>query len=786
MGRSHSIRAGEAGGMMKQAILCIDDNIAVLNALQAELTDAIGNAYRIEIAQGGATALTLTETLLDEGYEIPLVVADYMMPGLKGDELLQQIHLRSPTTLKILLTEQADLKAIGNAISYTNLYRYIAKPWQSEDLQFTFKEAIHNYRQQQELVQKNEQLQQMNQTLQALNSEQAKLIEDLQKAEEKYRSLFENALEGIFQTSVDGRFLSANPALAHNLGYDSPEQLMNTLTDMRTQLYADPRCRDQFVALMQQHDRVSGFEAEGYRKDGSILWVSINARTVRDENGQLLYFQGFIQDISERKQAEKILADYQQTLEQQVTERTLALQQEITERQRIEQALRQSEAQYRAMVEDQTELICRFLPNGILTFVNGTYCRYFRQQPESLIGHTFTPMIPEADQYIPRQYFSTLSRENPFITYEHRVILPDGDVRWQQWTDRAIFDEEGNFVEFHAVGRDITDRKRAEIALQESETRFRQLSRATFEAIAITEAGTILDANQTFAHIFGYEPGEVIGMHTSNFVPLEFQNFIGEKLQSRDEGPYECPCIRKDGTTFPAEVRARFISFEERVIKIAAIRDITERKQVEAASVLEERNRMAREIHDTLAQSFAGIVIQLEALSRMSTLLPEDAQLCLIQVYDLAQSGLNEARRSVKALRPQLLEEGDLHSAIAEFVTQINASAIPSSVYQRVGVPYALPIDVENNLLRICQEAITNAIKHADAQAIYVELAYEQTCCSLRVKDNGQGLELSEPLLTRGFGLMGMEERARGIGGTFNLYSQPGQGTEVVVSIERS
>jgi PAS domain S-box-containing protein len=646
--------------MVKQAILCIDDETTVLDALQTELTEAIGNAYRIEITQGGAAALTLTETLLNEGYEIPLVVADYTMPDFKGDELLQQIHLRSPTTLKILLTEQADLKLIGNAISHANLYRYIAKPWQSEDLQFTFKEAIHNYHQQQELVQKNVQLQQMNQTLQVLNSEQAQLIEDLQKAEEKYRSLFENALEGIFQTSIDGRFLSANPALANNLGYNSPEELMNTLTDMRTQLYADPRCRDQFVALMQQNDRVSGFEAEGYRKDGSILWVSINARTVRDENGKLLYFQGFIQDITERKQAEKILADYQQTLEQQVTERTLALQQEVSER------------------------------------------------------------------------------------------------------------------------------HRAETALQESETRFRQLSRATFEAIAITEAGIILDANQTFAHIFGYEPGEVIGMHASHFVPLEFQEFIGEKLQSRDEGPYECPCVRKDGTTFPAEVRARFISIEERVIKIAAIRDITERKQVEEASVLEERNRMAREIHDTLAQSFTGIVIQLEALSRMSTLLPEEAQLCLIQIYDLAQSGLNEARRSVKALRPQLLEEGDLHSAIAEFVAQTNASTTPSSIYQRVGTPYALPNDVENNLLRICQEAITNAIKHANAQKIHIELVYEQTRCSLRVKDNGQGLELSEHLLTQGFGLIGMEERARTIGGTFKLYSQPGQGTEVVVSIEQS
>ncbi len=380
---------------------------------------------------------------------------------------------------------------------------------------------------------------------------------------------------------MDGRFLSANPALAYNLGYDSPQELMETVIDMRQQLYVDPRCRDQFVALMQQHDRVSGFEAEGYRKDGSTLWVSINARAVRDENGKLLYFQGFILHITERKQAEKLLTEYNQILERQVADRTLELQQEIAERHQVEQALRQSEVQYRAMVEDQTELICRFLPSGILTYVNGTYCCYFEKQPDELIGHTFTPLIPEADQQIPLQNFAMLSEENPFVTYEHRVILPNGEVRWQQWTDRAIFDEQGQFIEFHAVGRDITDRKRAEIALQESETRFRQLSRATFEAIAITEASNILDTNQTFARMFGYEPAEVIGMHAASFVPEEYQEIVEQRLRFRDEGPYECLCVRKDGTTFPAEVRARFMTSGERVIKIAAIRDITERKRIE-------------------------------------------------------------------------------------------------------------------------------------------------------------------------------------------------------------
>jgi PAS domain S-box-containing protein len=128
--------------------------------------------------------------------------------------------------------------------------------------------------------------------------------EALRQAEEKYRSIFENALEGIFQTTPDGRYISANPALAQIYGYDSPQELMTTLTDIQYQLYVNPHRRTTFVALMQQHGAISGFESQVYRKDGSIIWISENARTVCDANGVLLYYQGFVEDITERKQAE--------------------------------------------------------------------------------------------------------------------------------------------------------------------------------------------------------------------------------------------------------------------------------------------------------------------------------------------------------------------------------------------------------------------------------------------------------------------------------------------------
>jgi PAS domain S-box-containing protein len=120
-----------------------------------------------------------------------------------------------------------------------------------------------------------------------------------------------------------------------------------------------------------------------------------------------------------------------------------------------------SEARYRAIVEDQTELICRFLPDGTLSFVNGAYCRYFDKRREDLLGHSFMPLIPDEDQSAVQTQVGSLSLQTPVVTYEHRVIMPDGRVRWQRWTDRALFDEAGNVQEYASVGRDITEQKHA-------------------------------------------------------------------------------------------------------------------------------------------------------------------------------------------------------------------------------------------------------------------------------------------------------------------------------------
>ncbi|MBP5975459.1 AAA family ATPase [Brasilonema sp. CT11] len=387
---------------------------------------------------------------------------------------------------------------------------------------------------------------------------------------------------------------------------------------------------------------------------------------VFDEQGNVVYAIAAFQDITERKQAQKLLAEYNQTLEQQVTERTLLLSEEIQERQRVENALRQSEEQRRLamnvgcigswdwnMVENTLDWDDNHI--RLLGLVPG--------EVESSYQAWRDRVHPEEIDRIEQAITVSLETHTDFEA-EYRVIHPDGSVHWLVGKGRGFYNEAGQHVRMLGVLIDISDRKSAE-----------------------------------------------------------------------------------------------------------------------QASILEERNRMAREIHDTLAQSFTGILLQVGAATQVVADEPEATQAHLEMIDELARTGLAEARRSVAALRPQLLEEGNLENALHSLVTQMRSTIDTVLIYQTQGTAYALPADVENNLFRIGQEALTNAIKYACASEIRVELVYNETQCILRVKDDGRGFGVGSTQLSSGFGLLGMSERAERIGAQLMIQSQPGQGTEIIVTI---
>jgi len=200
------------------------------------------------------------------------------------------------------------------------------------------------------------------------------------------------------------------------------------------------------------------------------------------------------------------------------------------------------------------------------------------------------------------------------------------------------------------------------------------------------------------------------------------------------------------------------------------------------AAVLGERNRMAGEIHDTLAQGFAAISVQLEALGDRLGPMPDDTSRHLDLARQLVRQGLTEARRTVWALRAQALEEGSLGDALAQIGRQLTEGSPIGFASRGSGTPRPLPAKVENTLLRVGQEALTNAVRHAGARQLALALDFQETAICLTVSDDGQGQDPAtgpQGSPGGGFGLSGMRERANAIGAELHIRSAPNSGTTI-------
>ncbi|MGC1550995.1 MAG: sensor histidine kinase [Rhodanobacter sp.] len=200
------------------------------------------------------------------------------------------------------------------------------------------------------------------------------------------------------------------------------------------------------------------------------------------------------------------------------------------------------------------------------------------------------------------------------------------------------------------------------------------------------------------------------------------------------------------------------------------------------SAVLDERNRIAREIHDTVAHGLTGVIVQLEAAEDATLLgLPHEASEHLGRARSLARESLNEARRSVQALRPQALEEGDLCGALSTLLSKLTTGTNMKSVFELQGIPRPLPPGWDEHILRIGQEALTNALRHAQADHFTAGLVYGSDGIRLKLNDTGRGFDTEDE--HGGFGLLGMKERVSRMGGQLDIQSRSDRGTAISIML---
>ncbi|MCI0781930.1 MAG: response regulator [Chloroflexi bacterium] len=351
-----------------------------------------------------------------------------------------------------------------------------------------------------------------------------------------------------------------------------------------------------------------------------------------------------------------------------------------------------------------------------------------------------------------------------------------------------------------ANDRDISERKCAEEALPQSEERYRDLYEHTPCMMhSIDSEGSLIYVNDYWLELLGYERSEVIGRRSTEFLTEASRLYaveaaLPEFMKTGVASEVEYQMVKKNGEVMDVLLSGVLQRDQSGEIEYsrAFIVDVTERKRAEETrrqlAVAEERNRMAREIHDTLAQSLTGIVMQIEAAGELMGKAPEAARAEIESAHYLARESLAEARRSVWDLQPSVLASSGLIEAIQQEVAKAAERGIQISLEIRGEEPK--PLDQRNNLavLRIVQETLSNIIQHARAKSAEVRMSYGSSEIQLSVTDDGIGFDPSAEHAAlsstdTGFGLISMQERARLAGGYLEIHSTPDVGTHVEATI---
>lgn len=565
-------------GMTMIDLLLIDDepDLLELSRLFLERSGTI----RVDAVLSGGAAI---ERLASGRYDA--VVSDYQMAGMDGIELLKFVRERHPELPFILLTGKGREEVVIEALNFGADF-YLQK---GGDPYAQFVELEHKVRQAVSRRRAEEEARAWQQRLADIINflPDATFVIDRDKKVIAWNRAIEE-MTGVKAADImgEGDFVYALPfygirrPVLIDLIFESEEEI-------RKKYYDIVRRTGDLLIAETNMPRPMGRH--------SVLWGK--ASLLYDGNGEIT---GAIESIRD-----------------------------VTDRRVTEEALRESEARYRAVVETQEEFICRFRPDGTHIFANKAYCKYFGKYCREIAGSKFHPEIPGEDRSLVKDHFLSLTPERPGASIQHRVVLPTGEVRWHHWNDRAIFDHDGAIVEYQSVGRDITELKQIESALKESEQRLNAIvDGSPVPQFVIDRYHRVISWNRALEELTGILAGDIIGTDEPwrAFYPKKrpcladlmvderpdlISEFEGDNYAPSRfiQGAYEMvgsfPGLAKGGRWLhitAAAIRSR----EGRVIgAIETFEDITEQKRTEQALQLTNQklnlmNNITR--HDILNQ----------------------------------------------------------------------------------------------------------------------------------------------------------------------------------------
>lgn len=590
----------------------------------------------------------------------------------------------------------------------------------------------------------------------------------LRESEARYRSLVESQREWIVRMDLEGRVTFVNDTYAEVFEEPAEAILGRTVFHL---VHPDDRAMvaEGFAALLEPPHRVL-VECRNVTPAG-LRWVSWEGGAILDAQGRPVELQSVGRDV--------------------------------TERHMTEDALRESEARYRGLVESQQELVVRMDGMGCFTFVNDAYARAIGRPRDELIGRSFLELVHPDDHGRVVEVMAGMAAPPHRAWIELRNLMAEG-VRWVAWEGGVVVDGAGRMTEAQAVGRDVTARRQVEADLRESEERFRSaFDEAGIGMALATIDGQTVRVNPALCAMLGYSEAEMLTLtiddvvHPDDRAPLAADRGrleAGAAQSYRAERRY----LDKHGRVLWVQVTTSAIrdAAGTPLYCLAQIQDITERHRAEEAlkesheklRLLarrqvaireEERTRLGFDLHDDVCQELVGVGILVESLRRKLAPMAADHAAEFERVVRYLAGVVEHLRLLARDLRPFLLQDLGLEGSLGSLAVGMSTPTL--AITTRIATPIPrLDSEAEVTVYRVAQEALSNAVRHASASAIEVTLTIAQGVLTLAVCDDGCGFD-PDARKAMPLGLAGMEERALALGGRLEIRSAPGEGTTVVL-----
>jgi len=753
-------------------ILIIDDE-ADVRAMWAIALRAAG--HRTMEASDGAEGLHYARTKHPD-----LVISDLLMPTMGGVEFVRQLRA-DPSTANIpviLMTgifQEEEGRRLAEACGVHHL---LSKPCRvdkiidvvdtvlstpacrtalAENLDHEHLKLLNNT-----LVAKIRELEMVNQRIEQQVAElerTAQALRDNDRVLRHFTAIVACSDDAIISKKLDGTILSWNPAAERIYGYSAAEVIGHSIN-----LLAPLDGVGEFQNVLKRlgnGEPLNHFETVHSRKDGRLVHVSFTISPIQNAVGQLIAACTIARDITEDKQAEWMMRDQARVLD--------------------------------LIFEHSLDCIVLLDKDYNFIRVNQAYAKACGRAASEFPGHNHfelypSPLKEEFDEAIRhRVAFSRTAR--PFTFPDH----PEWGVTYWDLSMVSIRNENDDIELLLFTLRDVTERQRTEDKLRASESRFRVLVEQATDAIFLHgPEGLILDANPRACESLGYTRDELIGMSIAAIDPVVNRDTlqrIGDQLNAGQQVALDTTHQRKDGSTFPVEVRINPFHYDGRRVALSVVRDITERKRTDQALV-ESRNRLeslsrqlittqeterkdlARELHDEIGQSLTAMRILCETGA-----CPRGPQ-----VLDLVTELMERVRNLSFDLRPPMLDPlGLLPAMLWNFERYSKATGI-HVVFQHSGVEKRFSSELEIAVYRIVQEALTNVARHAGVTEATVQLWADADTLGIQATDQGKGF-VPDAVMAEGRtgGLTGILERVELLGGEIEIESSPGQGTFITV-----